>query len=62
MEKVSKLVEVVGPCKVDVLVDLHLSAFRNSRNTKNDNRNVLAEIGMSAYSMSSRKKPLGTEA
>jgi hypothetical protein len=41
MEKISKLVEVVGPRNVNILVDLYLSAFRDRRNTKYDNRNVL---------------------
>jgi hypothetical protein len=61
MEKFSELVEVVRPCHVDIRVDLHLSAFRDRWYTKNDNRDVLAETSLSAYSMGSGKKPLGSE-
>jgi hypothetical protein len=55
MEKLSKLVEVVRPCHVDVCVDLHLSAFRDRRNTENDNRDVLTETSLPAYPVSGRK-------
>ena len=34
MEKLSKLVEVVRACYVDIFVDFHLSAFRDRRNTR----------------------------
>jgi len=62
MEKLSKLVEVVRPCHVNILVDLHLSTFRDRRNTENDNRNVLTETSLPAYPVSGCKKPLGPEA
>jgi len=62
MKKVSQLVEVVGTCDINVLVDFHLSAFRDRRNAKDDDSNVLTETSMSAYSMGGRQKPLGAEA
>ena len=62
MEKLSQLVEVVGPRNINILVDFHLCAFRDRRNTKNDNRNVSTETGISAYSMGSCKKLFGTHA
>jgi hypothetical protein len=62
MEKLSKLVEVVRPCHVDILVDLHLSAFRDGRNTENDDRDVFTETSLPAYPVSGCKKPLRPEA
>jgi hypothetical protein len=59
MEEFSKLVEVVRPCHGDIVVDLQLSAFRDGRNTKDDNRNVFTETGLPTYSMAYCKKPLG---
>ena len=61
MEKLSKLVKVVRPCHVNIRVDLHLSAFWDRRNTKNHDRNVLAEPSLSAYSMGGCKQSFGSE-
>jgi hypothetical protein len=51
MEEVSKLVEVVGPCRVHILIDLNFSSFRDRRNTENDNRNISTESGFVPYSV-----------
>ena len=62
MEKLSQLVEVIGPCNVDIFANLNLRAFGNRRNTKNDDRNILTETSLSAYSMGGCKKTLGAKA
>ena len=62
MEKLSQLVEVVGPRNINILVDFHLCAFRDRRNTKDDDRNVLTEGGFLAYSMGGCKEEFGPKA
>ena len=62
MEEVSKLVEVVRPCRVHILIDLDFSAFRDRRNTEYDNRNISTESGFLAYSFGGCEKLFELEA
>ena len=49
MEEVSKLVEVVRTCHINILIDLHFCTFRDRRNTEYYDRNILTESGFVAY-------------
>lgn len=43
MNEVSKLIKIVGPCRVYIPINLDLSAFGDRRDTEYDNRNISPE-------------------